>query len=222
MPVYWKGPSWNGNVPIPSLGFWFGTFKPPVSLSMLPPLRLDKPWRGQPRWIPVVPLSHMKGNRGSGWFMTLTHPIQSLKPGRLTKWVLLLLSFWTVLCLRQKSLPECLALSIRGVCFSWANLESHGAEVLIYVWVLHFKNSVGNWREWGGAQSQKEPGNCPRDTHSNEDFHVRRKEAVDAADISKCFMDYLVEEELDAPFVTPGAEVGSVSRNYTEADLCSI
>lgn len=44
MPVYWKDPSWNGNVLIPSLGFLLGTFKSLVALSMLSPLRLEEPW----------------------------------------------------------------------------------------------------------------------------------------------------------------------------------
>jgi hypothetical protein len=34
----------------------------------------------------------------------------------------------------------------------------------------------------------------------------KRRIQRDTADISKCFMDYLVEEELDLFFVTPGSK----------------
>jgi hypothetical protein len=59
----------------------------------------------------------------------------------------------------------------------------------------------------GGSWNEKESGNHPRDNQRDEDFHVwgKRKENPETADISECFIDYLAEEELDSPFVTPGS-----------------
>lgn len=52
--------------------------------------------------------------------------------------------------------------------------------------------------EWWG-----EPDTVPEITKGNQDFQVWRKEAKprDTADMSTCFMGYLVEEELDLLFV---------------------
>lgn len=81
------------------------------------------------------------------------------------------------------------------------------------------------WETGGNEEAlraRRSLGTVPEITTATRIFMCGERRLWTQLTSLKCFMAYLVEEELDAPFVTPGAEVGSVSRNYTEADLCSI